>query len=89
MMAASGISLFGPNRKVVVSSSSDGTVRFWDVMTGRAILKLMVSPGTPGIRSMSFSADGQILATAHVDLADPATLAGHVNFWLAPREGYQ
>jgi WD40 repeat protein len=71
---------FGPNQKSVVTSSGDGTVRFWDVLTGRTMLELPVTSGT--IRSFSFSADGQVLATSSVTGRDPAY--GHVDLWYAP-----
>jgi WD40 repeat protein len=55
------IVLFSPNTKELLTGSSDGVARLWDVTTGR-LIKAMIGHAN-GISSAAFSPDGTIIAT--------------------------
>ena len=55
---------FSPNGQIAVSGSGDGTLKFWDVLTGS--LKTSFTPGS--VSSVAFSPEGHvILSGARVD----------------------
>jgi len=45
----------------VATSSEDGTVKFWDIVEGKAIRSWKAHP--QGVRSMAFTADGHVLTS--------------------------
>jgi WD40 repeat protein len=51
-----------PDGKTLATGSNDGTIRFWDVRTGKAINVLSPGAGAGGIGTLAFSADGNTLA---------------------------
>ena len=56
---------FSPDGKRLAASSVDGTVKFWDAVTGRHLLTL--SGHTQAVNGLAFSPDGTRLATASAD----------------------
>ena len=56
---------FSPDSKILASASLDGTVKLWDVNSGREIYTF--KGHTKGIASISFSPDGKTLASASYD----------------------
>jgi WD40 repeat protein len=52
---------FRPDGKVVATSAADGTVRLWEVPTGRSLLPPLFHDGW--VRSVAFSPDGKTLVT--------------------------
>jgi WD40 repeat protein/serine/threonine protein kinase len=56
---------FSPDGRTLVSCGQDGTVRFWEVATGR-LLRTMAAHGTE-VNSAAFSPDGRTLATVSDD----------------------
>jgi WD40 repeat protein len=56
---------FSSNGKGLVSGSSDGTVRIWDLVTGQRYHTLKGSEGA--VRLVAFAPDGKVLVTADED----------------------
>jgi len=54
---------FSPDGKTVLTGSSDGTARFWDVATGKPLGMPLQHPFRE-VRAVAFSPDGQRVATA-------------------------
>jgi hypothetical protein len=67
---------FAGNANRLATAGRDGTVRFWDTRSGRVVLSIDVGRN---IRSMAFSADGSIMATA----SDEGP-GWRVHLWTAP-----
>jgi WD40 repeat protein len=63
---------FTPNGKTLISAGGDGTVRFWDTLTGEETRRLKQESA---VRSAALSPHGQMLATSDQD--------GTVHFWEA------
>ena len=56
---------FSPDGAILVSGSTDGTVKLWDVATGTNIATLRGHRNS--VESVSFSPDGTILASGSFD----------------------
>ncbi len=80
---------FSPEGKRLASASVDGTVRLWDVKTGRLLTVLRGHPS--GVADVAFSPDGRELAagcgyrgTGEVWLWDLRAVEGRI---AAPEKG--
>ena len=56
---------FSPDGMRIVSASWDGTVKVWDVSSGKEILTL--KGHTSGVNGVAFSPDGKQIASASMD----------------------
>jgi WD40 repeat protein len=60
-----GSVLFSPEGHRLVTASTDGTIRLWDVATGRPLIAPL--PGCQAVGAVQFSPDGRRLVTANWD----------------------
>ena len=56
---------FAPDGKTLATGSRDGTVKLWDITTGKELATL--KGHTEDVSSVAFAADGKTLATGSVD----------------------
>jgi hypothetical protein len=56
---------FSPDGQRLATASSDKTVRFWDVLTGRPVLSVLEHPGR--VQGVDFNPDGTRIATLSDD----------------------
>ena len=66
---------FAPDGRTLVSTSADGTIRFWSV-ANRQVALTLVHDGGP-ITAVAFSTDGNLMATSGAD--------GTVRLWPAAK----
>jgi RNA polymerase sigma factor (sigma-70 family) len=57
--------VFTPDGKTLISASDDGTIRFWDLLSGRSFRQRSHPDG--GIMSLALSSDGRVLASGGGD----------------------
>ncbi len=57
--------IFSPDSKTIATTSTDGTIRFWDVENGEHLK--VFTEGTDGVYSVVFSPDGKRIASANAD----------------------
>jgi WD40 repeat protein len=58
---------FSPNGSVLATADGDGTVRRWDIATGRQIGAPLEVSALGGVNAVAFSPSGSVLATADGD----------------------
>jgi WD40 repeat protein len=68
---------FAPDDKTLVSTSWDGTIRFWSLANYQ--VALLLAPGGGGDNSVAFSPDGNLMATCGSD--------GTARLWPAAKFG--
>jgi WD40 repeat protein len=66
---------FAPDDKTLVSTSDDGSIRFWSLANYQMVLKL--AHGGGAVNSVAFSPDGNLMATSGSD--------GTARLWPAAR----
>src|SRR5262249_56371026 len=78
---------YRPGGKMLATGSDDGTVKLWDLYSGRELLSY--TRHSEGVRALAFTRDGKMIASAGADrivrIWDPdsgkdiKTLTGHNN----------
>jgi WD40 repeat protein len=60
--------VFSPNGRYVISGGTDGTIRFWDILSGTEFKRITAHTGSRGVRYVSFSPNGKnILSSGATD----------------------
>ena len=52
---------FSPDSKRVLSGGTDGSVRMWDIASGRELITIQGHKGTVGTKAVAFSPDGKLI----------------------------
>lgn len=75
----SGVAV-SPDNKTIASASSDGTIGFWDVATGKASHAALKS-SEGGFQSVAYSPDGKYLASGEGGKIGSAAAGGRIVLW--------
>jgi WD40 repeat protein len=71
---------FSPKERIVACGSDDGVIRLWDIDSG--VLKMRLALRSKrSVLALSFSPDGQMLASGGSATNDEKVIGGEINVW--------